>query len=126
MFFAGLPDWCRSKSKLEMDEETAKLRAEQIPDEDIEKISEERANKANKKPEIGPRGYTNVIEKLNQAIDAINLLRLTVRQVGGGKVKETDFTPEPRPTTALQREINKRVEQYEEEYQRQAMAEFGF
>lgn len=109
-----------------MNEDIAKAQAAGLSEEDIAQISEARANGGGKSGDISPQGYSLEIEKLNQIIDSINLLRFVVRGSLGAQVSPSDFKTMERPKTAFEREVDKRVLAYEKKYQEQAMADFGF
>lgn len=111
---------------MSMDPEIAVARANALTKEDIAEIADSRANPDKNKVEIEPVGYDLKMEKMNQILDALNVLQLTVRQIAGGKVKKSDFKPSPRPKTAYQRAVDKLVLDYEKEYQEEAMSDFGF
>lgn len=126
VFFSDLPEGSRTKSAVAMNEDIAKAQAAGLSEEDIAAISEARANGGSKGGDISPQGYSLEIEKLNQIIDSINLLRFVVRGSLGAKVTSSDFKTMERPKTAFEREVDKRVLAYEKKYQEQAMADFGF
>lgn len=109
-----------------MNEDIAKAQAAGLSEEDIAAISDARANGGSKDGDISPQGYSLEIEKLNQIIDSINLLRFVVRGSLGAKTTPSDFKTTERPKTAFEREVDKRVLAYEKQYQKQSMADFGF
>lgn len=125
LFFGDLPEGSRTKTAIAMDPEVAEARSEAVSEEEIASLYESRAGKGPRQ-ELTPRGYTLEVEKLNQVLDAINVLQLVVRQLAGGKVKEADFKPAQRPKTEFDKRIDERVRAYEKKYQEGVMAEFGF
>lgn len=125
IFFYDLPEGSRTKTEIAMNPEIAAERASALSEEDIAEISRSRSREGSR-PEITPRGYDITVEKLNQLLDSLMVLQLTVRQIGGGKVSDGDFKPAQRPRSAYDKAVDERVRQYEKAYQEQAMADFGF
>src|SRR5699024_3461672 len=82
-----------------------KQQAANISEEEIAKISEARSNPGGSSGNVTIQGYSLEIEKLNQILDSINLLRVTIRSALGGKDSGSDFKMAERPKTALEMEI---------------------
>lgn len=115
-----------TKAAISLDEDVAKQQVANISEEEIARISEARSNPGGGGGNVTIQGYSLEIEKLNQILDSINLLRTTIRSALGGKNAASDFKMAERPKTALEMEIDKRVIAYEKKYQAEAMADFGF
>lgn len=115
-----------TKAAISLDEDVAQQQAANISEEEIARISEARSNPGGSSGNVTIQGYSLEIEKLNQILDSINLLRVTIRSALGGKDSGSDFKMAERPKTALEMEIDKLVKAYEKKYQAEAMADFGF
>lgn len=124
--FNALPDGSATKSAISLDEEIAKQQVAHISEEEIERISESRANPGSQRGNLSLKGYSLEIEKMNQIIDAVNILRVTIKTALGGKTSNSDFQMAERPKTAFEKEIDKRVMAYEKRFQKEAMSDFGF
>lgn len=97
-----------------------------LSEEEIARIYESRKNPGSAQGSITLRGYSLEIEKLNQILDSLNLLRVTIRSALGSKNAGSEFKPAERPKTALEKKIDALVEAYEKKDQASTMAEFGF
>lgn len=95
-------------------------------EEEIARIYESRRNPGSAQGSITLRGYSLEIEKLNQILDSLNLLRVTIRSALGSKNASSEFKPAERPKTALEKKIDALVDTYEKKDQATTMAEFGF
>ena len=115
-----------TKAAISLDEDVAKQQVANISEEEIARISEARSNPGGNAGNVTIRGYSLEIEKLNQILDSINLLRFTIRSALSSKSSQSEFKMAERPKTALEKEIDKRVTAYEKRYQAEAMADFGF
>lgn len=69
-------------------------------------------------------GYDQYVAKLNEVIDGVNLLRMSILVALGGKDK--DFKPVVRPKTEVQKQLDKRMYEVDEKNTKETMAEFGF
>lgn len=115
-----------TKAAISLDEDVAKQQVANISEEEIARISEARSNPGGNAGNVTIQGYSLEIEKLNQILDSINLLRFTIRSALSSKSSQSEFKMTERPKTALEKEIDKRVTAYEKRYQAEAMADFGF
>src|SRR5699024_6761656 len=125
-FFAALPDGSMTKAAISIDEDVAKQQAAGISEEEIARSSEARSNPRGNSENVTIQGYSLEIEKLNQILDSIILLRVTIRSALGSKNSSSDHKMAKRQKTALEIEIDKLVKAYEKKYQAEAMADFGF
>ncbi|MDD2326247.1 MAG: hypothetical protein PHW63_09655 [Alphaproteobacteria bacterium] len=80
--------------------------------------SEEKAEAA----DLTPEGHTLVVEKLNQVIDKIGILTLTMSMSS----KKPKFEPVPRPVTETRRKLNERIAEITERDQKDFSKSIGF
>lgn len=122
-FFNLLPSNSRTKSAIANNEEVAKLKADQVPVEELDRILEARASKR-PQTQIPLEGYTLEIEMLNKVVDSVNMLTTTVMQALGNK--NASFPPQPRPTTAFEKALEVRIKERERQELDDLEAAFGF
>lgn len=85
---------------------------------------DEQANPDRSGEGLTTEGYDQYVAKLNEVIDGINLLRMSIQVSLGGKDK--DFKPVVRPKTEVQKQLDKRMYEVDEKNTKETMAEFGF
>ena len=102
-FIERLPSWGHYKSDLAMDAEYANMIL------DAEERGEAHPPTGDEDEEISPLGYTDVIARLDIVADRILLARNAVVAGYAQDHKEPEFRPMTRPTTALDRERERRT-----------------
>ena len=125
-FFNRLPDGSFSKSAMADDPEIAEMRVANVTDEDIQRILDARSSQSQQINGVPVVGYTLEIEKLNQIIDALNINTFTIRSIFGGKKNNDQFKEVPRPKSAYDKLLEKRIHAYEKQEQENTMKQFGF
>lgn len=119
VFLNQLPPHSKFKSAVSQNPEIAELEISSLSDNDIREIMEQREE--GKPGRQTPEGYTLEIEKLNQLIDEIKILRIAM-----SGSKKTKFVPAQRPETEAEALLNKRIEILEEEDRNTFEKELGF
>lgn len=109
-----------------MDGELAELQLKGLPESEIRKILDARAEKDSGEVQLSPEDYDISIEKLNQVIDSINALRVTLLAVMGNKPKDSDRKPVQRPKSQYEILLEKKILEFEKEDNSQLASEFGF
>lgn len=102
-----LPPHSKFRSAISQDPDLAKSQVDSLSDDDIREIMEKDDKDGDKT--ITPEGYDMQIEKLNQVIEEVRLLRL-----GMTGDKKTKFTPPIRPSTEADSLIKERIEALEQ------------
>lgn len=125
LFFEELPASSKTKARISMDEEMAQMRIAGYSEEELRKILNARAE-GQKDIELNPEDYDIVVEKLNQVIDSVNSLALTVRAGFGGKVSDSDFKPVKRPKTPFEKFLDDRLMQIDKQDNDELASDFGF
>lgn len=77
-------------------------------------------------PDITPEDFDLTVEKLNQVIDAIRGLELTVRAVAGNKVSSGDFKPVKRPKTKSELLLEEKLKEFDKQDVENMASDFGF
>lgn len=119
MFLNQLPPHSKFKSAVSQNPEIAEMEVSSLSDDDIRAIMEQREE--GKPGRQTPEGYTLEIEKLNQVIDEIKILRIAM-----SGSKKTKFVPAQRPETEAEALLNERIEILEEEDRNTFEKELGF
>lgn len=126
-YLSEMPSHSRFKSAMSMDEDLARSQVAGLSQEQIDEILSAKADQDDKDPDIPLEEYTIQIEKLNQIIDKIGILNFTVRSALSSKGSQgIEFKPAPRPKTAIQKELDKRIYEAEREEARSLQRELGF
>lgn len=103
-FLSKLPDHSDTRVKMAEDPKLAEAIVSNITDEDLERMEQNK-----KVPDPPLAGYTPEVEKLNQILDAINLLRVSIQAMVTKKGKKApEFEPARRPKTATAKLIEER------------------
>lgn len=108
---------------MSQDKSLAKQQVAAMSDEEIDRLLDRDANP--EEGEITQEGYGLNEMRLDRLIDKMEVLRLTMIQVMGGKSKEK-FKPEKRPRTAFDKAMEERKWLREKEVNEQEMKNFGF
>lgn len=119
VFLNQLPPHSKFKSAVSQNPDIARMEVSSLSDDDIREIMEQREE--GKPGRQTPEGYTMEIEKLNQVIDEIKLLRLS-----WSGDKKNKFTPAQRPETEAEALLSERIEILEEEDRNTFEKELGF
>lgn len=106
-----------------MDEEYAMAQLEGLDDDQLREYLDMRSKS---EYEASLLGYDLYAEKLNQLIDAINLQSLILRSAFGGKGDGEGFKAAPRPKTLFQKELDKKIAEFEKREMARDMAAWGF
>lgn len=122
-WFAMLDSSTTTKSRMSQDKSLAKQQVAGMSDEEIDRLLDRDANP--EEGEITQEGYGLNEMRLDRLIDKMEILRLTIIQVMGGKSKEK-FKPEKRPRTAFDKALEERKWLREKEVNEQEMKNFGF
>lgn len=122
-FVVGLPSHSRVKSAMAMDKNIAAHEAAQVPDNELQRILDQRAGGGKNDKKIPLQDYTLEIETINKVVDAVNALRVTVAKALGSK---DDFKPTARPTTAFDEALEERVKAFEKRDNEKTLSLFGF
>lgn len=121
--FYGLPSHGKVRSKMASDPELAKALTDHIKPEDLLKDEET----PGERPSPPLEGYTLEVEKLNQLIDQMHLLRATIQAIvskskGGNK----KIALEPRPKTEAEKILEQRKHQAGIDESKDLLARAGF
>ena len=125
-FYHGLPPSSKTKAAISQNKELAKYKADQLTEAEIAEISNSRANPGVNKDNLTPEGHGYLEELVMQVIDSVDLLRHTVTTALSKKGSVSKFERKPRPTTAYQLEVDKRVIEYERREMDELESELGF
>lgn len=105
-YLGELPPHAKFPSAVSQDPDIARSQVESLSEEDIRKMMDE--DDEEKEKRLTPEGYNLTIEKLNQVIEEVRLLRL-----GMTGDKKTKFKPPPRPKTEQEVLLSQRMEALE-------------
>lgn len=105
-YLSELPPHSKFKSAISQDPEIARRYVSSLSEEDIREIMEEREVQDDEK-RLTPEGYTQELEKLNQIVEEVRILRL-----GMTGDKNAKFKPQLRPKTEQEVLLEKRMEEY--------------
>lgn len=122
-WFAMLDSSTATKARMAQDKEIAQQQVASISNAELDKLLEADADPTERHPTHEGYGLTEA--KLDRLADKLELLRLTLIQVMGGKSKEK-FKPEKRPRSAFDKALDERKWQREKEVNEQEMRNFGF
>ncbi len=117
-----LPEDSKTKSAISNDEDYAREFVWSISDEEIREIME----RPDEEIEPPTEGYTNLNAQLDGIRDAVDSLRITVVSLLGSKKGNSEEKPVKRPTTAIQRELRKRMWELDKEESEELFSQFGF
>lgn len=120
-YLGELPSSSKFNSAVSQDPEIAKAQVNSLTDEQIQEIMEKEKSDEEEELHLSPEGYTLEIEKLNQVIEEIKLLRL-----GMTGDKKQKFVPPKRPKTEKDILLNKRKEALEERDRDEMQKSMGF
>lgn len=120
-YFAYLPENGKFRTAVASDEEYAKAVADGLTPEELEEISERKADDV----EVSGEGYSRTNEQLDDLKDLVEVLRISIVSMFA-KGKVPDPKPTKRPQTAVQKEIRRRVWEHEREDAHNEMSNFGF
>lgn len=115
-----LPSWSKTKSAMAGDVKLAEYQVSKISEDEIQRIRDSRVEK--NYDDLTLEGYTEEIERLNIIADKLEVL---ISALSSGKEKR-EVRPAPRPKTAYNKAIEKRILALEEREQMALQAEFGF
>lgn len=108
-----------------MDEDLAKQQVAGLTEEQIDEIIRSKEDR-DAEVKIPLEGYTMEVEKLNQLIDEVGLLRhAVISAVSSGKAKH-EFKPAPRPKSAVQEAIEEATYNRERQSAHSLMGNLGF
>lgn len=116
-YFSQLPEGSKTKAIIAMDEELAEAQASRLTEEEIRKMSDSRMEKS---PPPPIEGYNRQMELLSMVVDEVKLLRMSMSS------EKKPFVPAPRPVTALQSKVEKRIKDFELQEGHRLLGEFGF
>lgn len=122
-FLRQLPDHSRFRVKQLTDPELAQQYYAQFSDEDI-KAQDEKSKDGTYEPPL--LGYTPELAKMDQLLDAINLLSHLVATALSSKKNGPKFEPEKRPKTAFEKEFRRRLLEAGKKDAQDLAANFGF
>lgn len=105
-FLSQLDSHTKFRSAISQDPELARAQVDSLTDDDIRKMVGEE-DEETEPAHLTPEGHTMEIEKLNQILDSLQILRLTMSMSD----KKPKFKPVARPKTEQQALIEKRAEQ---------------
>lgn len=125
LFFHMLPSSSKTKASIAMDDEMALAQIEGVSEEDLRKILDARSEGLSE-GELNPEDYDIMIEKMNQLIDSVNGLTLTVRGGLGGKISPSDFKPAKRPKTKYELYLEQRLLELDKIDNEGLASDFGF
>lgn len=121
-YLSGLPSHAKFPSAVSQDPDLARAQVNAMSEDDIREIMDKRDKKdGESKNDLTTEGYTMEIEKLNQVIEEVRMLRLSM----SGSKKQT-FKPQDRPSTANEKYLKKRIESFREIDRNTFAGELGF
>lgn len=119
-YLGELPPNARFPSAVSQDPNIARSKVDSLSEDDIRKIMDEQ-NVEDSERRVTPEGYTLEIEKFNQLIEEVRLLRL-----GMTGDKNAKFKPPLRPKTEQEVLIEKRIEELDAVDRNDFERELGF
>lgn len=123
-FYNMLPSDSRTKSRIFEDEEYAEAVVSNMPEEQVAELSDKQASED---VEVSSEGYSKMNAQLDDLKDSVDLLRHTITVMFGGKKnKKKEFKPTPRPESAVQKALKRRIWEHERAETMEDMAKFGF
>lgn len=121
--FYHLPSHGKVRSKMASDPELAKALTAHVKPEDL--LKEE--DSSGERPSPPLEGYTLEIEKMNQLIDQIHLLRATIQAiVSKSKGAKQKISLEPRPKSEAEKILEQRKHQAGIDESKDLLARAGF
>lgn len=119
-----LPSHGKLRSKIASDPELAKAMTDHIKPEDL--LNQD-SDAPGERPTPPLEGYTLEVEKLNQVIDQLHLLRATITaMVSKSKNKNQKISLEPRPKTEAEKILEERKHQAGLDESKDLLAMAGF